>query len=189
MRKGVALASASKRQTISRPGRGQDGDAAPIPAAPSRANFARPGAAAAGFRRAGRLALAVPRPCPRVQRPLQLVRGDERRRDQRRADIPMAAGSARRAPSPRPAPTGRRAGPISPIRSTRSGRGSRRARPVERKDGKPLSDADRKHLATLNLDIDVDRRALQDALHRAAPPLSTPTTMAATAATRKRCGR
>jgi hypothetical protein len=34
-------------------------------------------------------------------------------------------------------------------------------RPVERKDGKPLSDADRKHLATLNLDVDVDRRALR----------------------------
>ncbi|MGE0180175.1 MAG: J domain-containing protein, partial [Sphingomonas sp.] len=33
--------------------------------------------------------------------------------------------------------------------------------PVERKDGRPLSDADRKHLAALQLDIDVDRRALR----------------------------
>jgi len=34
-------------------------------------------------------------------------------------------------------------------------------RPVERKDGRPLSPGDRKHLATLSLDIDVDRRALR----------------------------
>jgi DnaJ-class molecular chaperone len=34
-------------------------------------------------------------------------------------------------------------------------------RPIERKDGRPLSEGDRRHLATLNLDIDVDRRALR----------------------------
>jgi len=33
--------------------------------------------------------------------------------------------------------------------------------PRERKDGRPLSEADRRHLRTLGLDIDVDRRALR----------------------------
>lgn len=37
----------------------------------------------------------------------------------------------------------------------------RDARPREREDGKPLSEGDRKHLRTLGLDIDVDRRALR----------------------------
>lgn len=37
----------------------------------------------------------------------------------------------------------------------------RDARPQERKDGKPLSDGDRKNLRTLGLDVDVDRRQLR----------------------------
>ena len=38
---------------------------------------------------------------------------------------------------------------------------SRQEQARERKDGRPLSPGDRKHLALLNLDIDVDRRALR----------------------------
>ena len=59
-------------------------------------------------------------------------------------------------------PTARRAraGPISPTRSTRSARASARQE-AARKDGRALSEGDRKHLRVLGLGMDVDRRALR----------------------------
>ena len=72
----------------------------------------------------------------------------------------MPGGSARRAPSRR-APTGRRAGPTSSIRSRRSRGGSAAPPPRRPNDGKPLSAADRKALAVLGLETDADRRQLR----------------------------
>ena len=100
----------------------------------ARAHCAVPGCAAPGefkaplaagqFRRAGQLALPVPRPCPRAQCQVQFLRRHEPRGDQRGASRRSPAGTGRAASSPPTAPTRRRRGAISPTRSTRSRRAS-----------------------------------------------------------------
>ena len=74
----------------------------------------------------------------------------------------MPAGSARRAPSRTTAPTGRRAGPISAIRSTRSARGSASGWQA-RAQGRQAA-------------VEADRRALQGAgaRRRRRPPRAAP---------------
>ncbi len=124
---GKAVGFGEHGQEVSRTGRGAG-------AALRRSGLRRAGRvprareSRARLRRAGRLALAVPRPCPRVQRPLQLFHRDEPRARSARRKTPMAAGSARPAPSAPPAAPRRRAGPISSTRSTRSARASGRGR-------------------------------------------------------------
>ena len=89
----------------------------------ARANCAVPGCGAAGrvqgtaaagqFRRAGGLAVPVPRPCPRAQREVQFLRGHERGRN------PARAIAARRLGAAKPALRGKRWRPAAQVERLR----------------------------------------------------------------------